>query len=497
MKNRNPRFMASTLVLSTLLVASLVALAILPIYADRDPKPEAVQQALAHAESLSEAFQYVAETVRPSVVSIKTIQRIRSTSRGQSQIPDELRRFFGDDDMIERFFDFGNPGGGGGRAQQGMGSGVVISTDGFVLTNNHVVGGSDEVTVTLADGRELDAKVIGTDKSTDLAVLKVDASDLTAVPLGDSDMVDVGEWVLAIGSPFNYHQTVTAGIVSAKGRTVGVADYEDFIQTDAAINPGNSGGPLVNLHGEVIGINTAIASRSGGFNGLGFSIPSNMVRTITDAIVKHGRVQRGMLGVRVQDLNQGLAKSFQYDSTDGVLIGGVQADSAAEKADIQEGDIVTHLDDKSVKNVRDLRHSVAALAPGTPVEVGVFRNGRRMTLRLVLDELEGSPLATRSPDKESSEELGLQIETLSEERARRLRLDPDVQGVLVTEVEPGSIAARAPLQPGDIIIKIGDQPVLTAADFRQAIEDRDLAQGVRLRVLTDGAGRYAYLQTSR
>mgnify|MGYP001216374807 CR=1 FL=1 len=502
MWTRKQSVMAGVFVATMLVVVGVVVLAPFSrtnvIYAEHDAAPESVQRALDHAQSLSEAFQYVAETVRPSVVSIHSIQKIRATSRGQSpEIPDELRRFFGDDEMLERFFDFGPPHGGGGQIRQGLGSGVIISTDGYVLTNNHVVGRADEVTVTLADGRELAAEVIGTDEKTDLAVVKVDAGGLTASPLGDSDLVKVGEWILAIGSPFNYHQTVTAGIVSAKGRSVGVADYEDFIQTDAAINPGNSGGPLVNLRGEVIGINTAIASRSGGFNGLGFSIPSNMVRSITDAIVKHGRVQRGKLGVIVQELTDELAQSFQYDSSDGVLIGDVQAGSPAERAGLQAGDIVTHLNGRLVKNVRDLRHSVAAMAPGTHVEVGISRDGRRKVLGLELVELEEKPLATHREEADSSDELGLTIETLTPELARRLRLDNDVRGVVVTRVESGSIAERAQLQRGNVIVSVGSIPVETAAEFREAVAELDLRAGVRLQVLHDGIRRFAFLRELR
>jgi len=502
MWTRNKSFIASTFILSSLLLTTLFVLGPFSgngvTYAERDQQPESVERALAHAESLSEAFQYVADTVRPSVVSIRSLKKIRAASgsrRSTPQLPEEFRRFFGEEDMFERFFEFGFPE--GDRTQQGLGSGVIFSTDGYVLTNNHVVGQADQVLVTLADGREFSAEVIGTDKKTDLAVLKIKATGLTAAPLGNSDTVNVGEWVLAIGSPFNYHQTVTAGIVSAKGRTVGVAAYEDFIQTDAAINPGNSGGPLVNLRGEVIGINTAIASRSGGFNGLGFSIPSKMVRTITDAIVKHGRVQRGKLGVMVQDLNEDLAKSFQFYSSDAVLIGDVQPDSPAEEAGLQAGDIVTALNGKPVKNMRELRHSVAALAPGTRVEVGVYRDARQMTMHLVLDELEDHPQTTTVPDEESTDELGINVETLTAEIARRLRLESGLEGVIVMQVEPGSIAHRAPIRQGDVIVAVGDQPVRTVVDFRKAIEKQDLEQGVRLRVVTNGIGRFAFLHSLR
>lgn len=495
----NKSFVKTTLILSSLLVIGVCLLAAFSnsrvSYAKHDVPSETVQQALIHAESLSDAFQYVAEAVRPSVVSIRTVQQTGLGMRSSPQIPNDLRRFFGNDDRFEKFFfEFGAPN--GQRKQQGLGSGVIISTDGYVLTNNHVVGRSEEVTVTLADGRAFAAKVVGTDKKTDLAVLQINASDLTAVPLGDSDTVNVGEWILAIGSPFNYHQTVTAGIVSAKGRTVGVADYEDFIQTDAAINPGNSGGPLVNLRGEVIGINTAIASRSGGFNGLGFSIPSNMVRTITNAIVKHGRVQRGKLGVVVQNLNDELAKSFQFDAGDGVLIGDVQPGSPAEQAGLLAGDIVTRLNDSPVKHVNALRNLVASMVPGTHVALTIHRNGNPLTLQLVLDELEDHPLPTIQQEKESSDPLGLNLETLTPEHSRQLQMDPHLQGVIVTDIIPGGIADQASLHRGDLIVSVENQPVHSIDDFWKVMKTHDLEQGVRLRVVTDGVGRFAVLQSN-
>ncbi len=463
-------------------------------YAQQDDR---TQRAISHADELSQAFQLVSAQVRPSVVSIRSIQKIRSATgsrHSRPDVPDELlRRFFGDD--FEKFFEHQSPH--GGFSNEGLGSGVIISENGFVLTNNHVVRRANEVTVTLTDGRDFEAKVIGTDEKTDLAVLKIEATDLQPAPLGNSDAVEVGQWVLAIGSPFNYHQTVTAGIVSAKGRAVGVADYEDFIQTDAAINPGNSGGPLVNLHGEVIGINTAIASRSGGFNGLGFSIPSNMVHTIYDAIVKHGHVQRGKLGVLIQELDKGLSQSFGFDSTDGVLVGDVLPNSPAHEAGLQQGDIIVSLNEKNVKGLRKLRNAIAATAPGTPIQLGVFREGRHLNVEVTLVKLEDQivpeELEEKSPEElDLSEELGLNVETLSEEQADKLNID--MEGVLINSVQPGSIADRVQLRRGNVILSVGNTRVHTSDDFRAAMAKGNLEQGVRLQILTGSVRRFVFIK---
>ena len=466
-------------------------------YAEDRNRAAAAQKAIAQAEALSEAFQYVADSVRPSVVSISSIQKARVTRgsrRSNPQIPDEFRRFF-DDDMFERFFEFQIPD--GGIPREGMGSGVIISSEGLILTNNHVVSRADEVEVTLADGRQLAAEIVGTDRKTDLAILKVNARGLKAARLGDSETVDVGEWVLAIGSPFSYDQTVTAGIVSGKRRTVGVLSdvqgYEDFIQTDAAINPGNSGGPLVNLRGEVIGINTAIASRSGGFNGLGFAIPSNMVRTITDAIVKDGYVQRGKLGVLIKDLDKDMARTFDFDSSHGALVDHVFDDSPAKRAGLRPGDIIVHLNGERVEDMRELRNTIAATAPGTEVKLGVYRDGRERIVRIVVDELEDQPLA-ETTEVESSDELGLSIETLTDEQARQLRVDADGGGVVVMGVEPGSIAARAGLRRGSVIIKVDDTPVNSTDEFREAMRSHDLRDGVRIQIVDQGFLQYRLLK---
>ena len=468
-------------------------------YADRGDRSQAAQQALSTAEDLSRAFQFVADSVGPSVVTISSVQKMQPIRRTRPEVPEELRRFFGDEDAWEKFFEFHTPREGFNR--QGLGSGVIIAEDGYIVTNNHVVRNADGVVVTLADGRQFDAKVVGVDRRTDLAVLRIEAEGLTPAPLGDSEDVVVGQWVLAIGSPFNYQQTVTAGIVSATGRTVGVTDYENFIQTDAAINPGNSGGPLVNLQGQVIGINTVIASRSGSFSGLGFSIPSNWVRRHTGAIVKHGHVQRGKLGVIIQDLNRDLARQFDFDADKGVLVSDVIPGSPAASAGIQAGDIIISVNGTAVDKVRTLRNTIADTLPGTPVQIGVFRDGREETFDVVLDELEDELVrlsghgSGRSDDREqeTSTDAGLTVQTLTPELARSMKT-PVEKGVVVMKLEPGSLASRAMVRPGDVIVSVDNRSVSSAQEFGELLERGDFEGGILLRLVRNGIRRYEILK---
>jgi serine protease Do len=347
--------------------------------------------------------------------------------------------------------------------------------------------------VTLSDDRQFDAKVIGTDAQTDLAVVRIEASNLVPAQLGDSDKLKVGQWVLAMGNPFGLTQTVTAGIISATGRAnVGIADYEDFIQTDAAINPGNSGGPLVNLDGEVIGINTAIASRNGGYQGIGFAIPSNMARQIMSAIIDEGHVVRGWLGVVIQALTPELAQSFGYDGTDGVLIGDVTRDGPAASAGIESGDIVLKFGDVEIEDFNQLKNRVAATAPGTKVDVLVWRNGERMTIPVEIGELE-SP-GDLGGGGGQPQELGVSLRTITPEIAAQLGLDENATGVVVTAVEPGSAAEESGLRRGDVIVTVGSTPIEDLADFSAALRTLDLDAGVRLRVMTDGMQRFVFLK---
>ncbi len=456
------------------------------------------RQHLSQVDDLSMAFREVSKAMRPSVVSISSVQRARPSSslprrRLPPAIPEEFRRFF-DDNTFERHFDFRRQQ--YGLERQGLGSGVIISPDGYIVTNNHVVRDADEINVTLSDKRTLEAEVVGTDAKTDLAVLKIDASDLLPAPLGDSDAAEVGEWVLAIGSPFRLDQTVTAGIISAKGRQMEITDYEDFIQTDAAINPGNSGGPLVNLKGQVIGINTAIASRTGGSMGVGFSIPSNMVRMVKDAIVKHGRVQRGRLGASIQNLNEDMARSFGYDSTKGVLIGDVLPDTPAEKAGLRVGDIVVEFNGRPAEDMNQFRNAVAATAPNTRSELLIFRDGKKQKLTIVVGELEDEPVALSDQgDDDSSVNLGMTVQTLTPELGQQLGYERGEQGVVVTDVESGSLAARVGIRSRDLIVDVNGKAIRTVANFREAMDQNDVSSGIRLQVMREGVRRFVFLKS--
>jgi len=303
------------------------------------------------------------------------------------QIEDPFEQFFGDD-FYRRFF--GAPRQEGDIVQHGLGSGVIVRSNGIILTNNHVVQKTDELKVRLNDGREFEAEVKGTDPATDLAVIKIKANNLPALPIGDSDALRVGEWVLAIGSPLspNLAHTVTAGIVSAKGRSgVGLSNYEDYIQTDAAINPGNSGGALVNLKGELVGINSAIATRTGGNMGIGFAIPSKLARKVMNDILKNGKVIRGWIGVRIQNINPPLAKSYGLEKPEGAIVSSVTPDSPAEKAGLKEGDVILTLNGKKVKNSSDLALRVSSTDPGTTVTLGIFRDGKEKTIKIKLGQM--------------------------------------------------------------------------------------------------------------
>jgi serine protease Do len=350
------------------------------------------------------------------------------------------------------------------------------------------------VTVTLSDKRKFVAEVVGTDRPTDVAVLKIEADKLQPAGWGQSDELEVGDWVLAIGSPFGLDQTVTAGIVSAVGRAgVGITDYEDFIQTDAAINPGNSGGPLVNLRGEVIGINTAIASRTGGNLGVGFAIPSVMAKRVMQTLIDNGSVERGYIGAMIQDLNEGLAESFGYDGTKGVLIGDVVKDGPADKAGLKAGDIVVEFDGAAMRDANEFRNSVAATAAGSSRKVTVFRDGKQQTLSIEIGRLAdaGDPTADGGT---KFDELGVTVRTVTPENAEQFGLKSDVRGAVVTEVADGSLASRAGLTPGDVIVSLGGRQVESAEDFKQAISEGDFATGLRMQVYRDGVRRFVFIK---
>lgn len=443
----------------------------------QDTAPRA---ALTHAVALSDGFKWVAQTVSPSVVSINTVRR--GYVRPSAGLPREFEEMFGDElGLRPRSFE-----------QRGSGSGVIVSQDGMVLTNNHVVGDATEVQVRLYDGRELEAKVVGADPKTDVAVIKIDAKGLRPAALGDSDQVDVGEWVLAIGSPFRLNHSVTAGIISARGRGgMNVTDYEDFFQTDAAINPGNSGGPLVNLRGEVIGINTAIKSETGSFAGIGFAIPSNLAHMVMDQLVDNGKVRRGRLGAQIQNLTGELAQSYRYGSTDGALIADVIEGGPAAKAGLKPHDIVSKLNGRRVRSSAQLRNRIAATPPGTKVSLELFRDGKRMSASVTLDALEN--VDERGFRETPVEQLGLKVVPLTPGLAQRLRISRPY-GVIVSSFIENSPIRSLGLRPGDMIVSVDDKDIRTPQELVDAMKSADLKRGIRLQVQRDGVSRILLLR---
>jgi len=443
------------------------------------------------AHALSQTFREVARRIGPSVVGIEAIHGADDSPasfHGNRFSPDDLWRFFEGRLPDGQGEDFSMP------APRGQGTGVIVGADGTIATNNHVVEGAARLLVKLQDGRELRAELVGTDPDTDLAILKVDEHDLPAVELGDSDALEPGDWVMAVGNPFGLDHSVTVGVVSAIGRSnVGVTTYEDFIQTDAAINPGNSGGPLVDLDGRVIGINTAIRSSAGGSDGIGFAIPSSTLKSVLPHLVADGRVTRGWLGLSIQDLTPALADSFGAKERTGALVAQVVEDTPAAEAGLRVGDIVVALDRKPIHRASELSQSVARLAPDTKVELEVVREGKPLTLTVMLAERPGDLTKDARPEaapEHAPARWGLELGRLPAELARQFDVE---QGALVRRVEPGSAAEDAGLRAGDVILSVGPQAVASAADASDALRASEHAKGVRLLVRSNGGTRWVFL----
>ena len=373
----------------------------------------------------------------------------------------------------------------------GLGSGIIVSAEGYILTNNHVVDSADSVKVTLGDGRELTAKVIGTDKKTDIAVIKVDARDLPVVTFANSDDVLVGDLVLAIGNPFGIGETVTSGIVSATGRSGATGlDYEDFIQTDAAINPGNSGGALVDMRGRLIGLNTAILSRSGGFQGIGFAIPANLARHVMDSLVTTGKVVRGFLGVTIQDVTPNLAEQFHLQSSKGAIISDVTPDSPAAKAGLKSDDVILDYGGKPMKDSRKLKFAVAATDPGSEVKLRLLRDGKEETVTVKVGQLPGERQHVSASSGGDNDVLdGVEVSDLDAGARNEFEVPARVRGALVTNVDPASAAAEAGLAPGDVIQEINNQPVRTADDAVRLMEHAESSKTL-LKLWSHGGTHY-------
>ena len=451
------------------------------------------------------AFASVAKIVSPSVVFIHVEKNQQGLSRHEFSSPFN-RGFPFEDDFLKRFFGDKFPGfpemqiPEGERRALGQGSGFIFSSDKglftdntYILTNNHVIDGADTIKVKLQDGREFDATLKGADPQSDIAVIEISATDLPALSLGDSSNLEVGEWVVAIGNPFGLSHTLTTGVVSAKGRTsIGLSDYEDFIQTDAAINPGNSGGPLVNLEGEVVGVNTAIFSRSGGYMGVGFAIPINLAKNIAEQLIEHGDVTRGYLGIVIQDLTSELAESFDLKGEKGVLVSDVSKDSPAEKAGLNQGDLIVKFHGEKVKDVGSFRNSVAMTSPGTLVKLGIIRKGKNKELDVKIGKLSEEKLIASGPTQ-SADELGLTVQTLTSELAQQFNVK-EGEGVVVTAVKPGSIAATAGLQVGTVILQVNHEPVNSAGEFKRFIKKNGKDKHVLLLIKHSNMQRFIALK---
>jgi serine protease Do len=474
-----------------------------PTPLEEKPRPLIGNSGTAALRGVSESFGEIAERVGPSVVTVYSEKVVRF-QRPEVPFPfgDDFpfRWFFGDRDAPQR-----RPRTPQQReykfSQSGLGSGIIIDQAGHILTNHHVVKDVDEIKIILADKRVFPAEIVGTDPKTDIAIIKIKGKvprNLPAATLGDSDQARVGDWVLAIGAPFGYTQTLTHGIISAKGRSnVGDSDtYEDFIQTDAPINPGNSGGPLVNLHGEVIGINSAIATSIGQFAGVGFAIPINMARDIMTELIKTGHVRRGLLGIAIQNIDEDLARQFGLPNNKGALVSQVNKDSPAEKAGLKPGDVILRYQGKDVDDTRQLRTLVAATAPGSKVEVVVARDGKERALKVTVGELPSgaSEGAGEGEESKPSANLGLTVAPLDAGTAKQYNLDETDKGVVVTDVDEGSPAAFAELRPGDLITELDRQTVTNVDEFRDAIAKAKGKESILMLVKRDDASRFVIVR---
>ena len=474
--------------LAAVAVSCFVAGAVVTGVLDLTPWGAAESQPSGDLEALrriGQGFSQVVEEVSPSVVNVRVSKEVKASRQPYGGSPFD---FFGDS-PFGQFFEMPE---GEDFLQQGSGSGVIVSVDGYILTNNHVIAGADEIKVVMSSGERYDAEVVGSDPRTDLAVIKVDGKGLPAAKLGDSDKIEVGEWVLAVGNPFELQNTVTAGIISARGRSnVGLADYEDFIQTDAAINPGNSGGPLVNLDGDVIGVNTAIATRTGGNMGIGFAIPINMAKQVMNQLIETGKVTRGWLGVLIQQVTPELKEHFKLGSTEGALVAEVDESGPAKKAGLRRGDVIVEYRGEKIEDTNHLRNLVAATEIGTTAELKVNRDGKLTTLRVKIGELpEAEAALGQHFGGDLERELGFDVANLSPSLRNQLGLPEGREGIVVTGVKGTSDAYQNGLRRGDVIIEVNHQAISDVGDFNRAMSGVSSGNQVLLVVITEGHTRY-------
>lgn len=430
------------------------------------------------------SFADLASSVSSAVVNINTTKTIEHHTFFENFYA-PFKEFFGQD-FWDQLFEQQRQ-----RKERSLGSGFIVAEEGYIVTNAHLIEGADEISIRLATGKTVGAEIVGIDEKTDLALMKVqDWKTLPPpVPLGDSDALRVGDWVIAIGNPFGLNHTVTAGIVSAKGRVIGSGPYDDFIQTDASINPGNSGGPLFNINGEVVGINTSIFTTSGGNIGIGFAVPINMARTIIAQLKEAGMVTRGWLGISVQQITPDLAASFGRETTQGALVTDLVADGPAAKAGIQVGDIITSLNGDPITRIKDLARITSTLTIGAPVDITIVRDGTEQTLSLNVEQQE----ETSPKTAEKAIELGMQVQELSPETARHLGYTDSMEGVIVNQVLPGSIAGEAGLQRGDVIAEVDRTPVKTLKDYYSLLKEASVEEGILLLVFRGKNSLYVAL----
>jgi len=441
-------------------IVLIVCALMTPVYSNDD--------CVCSPKQTSKAFTQVAKKSIPAVVFIKV--ETAPSDFNQYGYPDYQNypnNPFGDD-FFHHFF--GQPFGKRSQPQPQLsqGSGFLISPDGHIMTNAHVVKGADKIEVTLNDGQILPATLIGADTQTDIAIIQIEGKDYPFLPLGDSDGVDIGEWVVAIGSPFQLEASLTVGVVSAKGRQgLHITDYEDFIQTDAAINPGNSGGPLLDLSGRVIGINTAIVSRTGGYMGIGFAIPSNMAKNVMDQLINKGSVTRGFLGVSLQPVDKDIAAGFNLDKTEGVLIAEVIKDSPADKAGIKQGDIILEYNGKIIKSYQTFRNEISLMNPGSSIHLKINRKGQVLTLNLALGT---APDNVNAPGI-IGQKIGIEVEPLTNEHLKQLGYLQGEEGVVITKVKPGSPAAMAGIRPGFLIQAVNHKKVTNLSEYTDVLNE--------------------------
>ncbi|RJQ14658.1 MAG: DegQ family serine endoprotease [Nitrospiraceae bacterium] len=463
---------------SLLIVLSLALLCFGVQYTSYAEAPKIPKESVDFLTRTGQALAEVAEAVKPAVVNI-------STTRTEKITEPQFDPFF-NDPFFRRFFGdrFRHPDAPRERKSMSLGSGVIVSSDGYILTNTHVVKDADKIKVALSDKREFVGKVIGNDPKTEISVIKIDAKDLPVIHMGDSDKIKVGELVLAIGNPYGLAQTITMGIVSALGRNIGLAEYEDLIQTDAAINPGNSGGALVNARGELIGINTAIFSTTGGYQGIGFAISSNMAKIVMTSLIEKGKVVRGWLGVSIQPITPELAQQFQLKKDYGTLVADVVEGGPAEKAGLLRGDVIIEFDGKEIDEPFQLRNMVANTLPDETRELTVIRNGEKKKLSVTIGEL---PVETeKTPTSYENALKGVSVQNLTPDIYRQLNIPEKMRGVVVANIESDSLAETA-LIPGDVILEINRKAVANVDDYKTIVSEIKPGKDVLLLVFRKGA----------